>query len=734
VGVNGLSSYLDILDQAWQQHLAPREIDAPTVVSTFAGCGGSSLGYSMAGYRELLAVEWDDNAVQTFKLNFPDVPVYHGDITKLSVEHVLEMTGLQGGELDVLDGSPPCFPAGYTVLTTCGKIPIEFCTASMNVLTHTGQFKKVNHAMTRKYSGQLYTIETKYGRKPISCTPEHPFWARRRIEKLRDNRTRKNSTRYKAYDEPQWIAAKDLAVGDVLCEPHVSGRPDLLIPQVITKQRINVEGISGTDASELRLLERECSIDWRSDDMAWVLGFYVAEGHTRGSNPSLEYDRPGRREVIFSVADKEAVDFAVRLDNVGLHAIVQKHSQGSSRVTVSSMDFWVLCQTVGKYADGKFIPPAFLCMPVTWQSQFLDGYFTGDGCIVSSKRINSQKRKATTISWDVATGIARMIARVYGVVASIEVLYPAGYSKIQGRDVEVKEAYSIGYTLITSDRVRPGFVDEYGAWIPIKNISTTDADNIDVYNLEVDEDSSYTVEGLAAHNCQGFSTAGKRDMSDPRNQLFREYVRLLRGLQPKVFVMENVSGMVKGKMKLIFVDILKELKACGYRVSARLMNAMYFNVPQSRARMIFIGVREDLSREPSHPRAQNKAVTAKEAIHRLTVPTIDLQEAAIRPTWQMHRVLKGIEQKKHFGLVRLVWNEPAPTITKDAGNTTTGMVHPLEIRKLTISEIKRLASYPDAFQVVGSFKEKWARIGNSVPPLFMRSIANHIRTNILRPS
>ena len=94
--------------------------------------------------------------------------------------------------------------------------------------------------------------------------------------------------------------------------------------------------------------------------------------------------------------------------------------------------------------------------------------------------------------------------------------------------------------------------------------------------------------------CQGFSTAGKRKMDDGRNQLFREYIRLLRGLQPKVLIMENVSGMVKGKMKLIFVEILKELKASGYHVSARLMNAMYYGVPQSRQRMIFVGVREDL--------------------------------------------------------------------------------------------------------------------------------------------
>ena len=101
--------------------------------------------------------------------------------------------------------------------------------------------------------------------------------------------------------------------------------------------------------------------------------------------------------------------------------------------------------------------------------------------------------------------------------------------------------------------------------------------------------------------CQGFSSAGKRVMDDPRNSLFREYVRLLRGLKPKAFVMENVAGMVKGKMKLVFVDILKELKASGYRVRAKVLNAMWYGVPQSRERMIFIGIREDLNREPVHP-------------------------------------------------------------------------------------------------------------------------------------
>lgn len=94
--------------------------------------------------------------------------------------------------------------------------------------------------------------------------------------------------------------------------------------------------------------------------------------------------------------------------------------------------------------------------------------------------------------------------------------------------------------------------------------------------------------------CQGFSTAGKRQIDDPRNSLFKEYVRLLRGLKPKVFVMENVSGMVKGDMKHVFAIIMRELKASDYQVKCQLMNTMYFGVPQSRERVIFIGVRNDI--------------------------------------------------------------------------------------------------------------------------------------------
>lgn len=725
-------SYLDILESAWQDHLKPRETNAPTVISTFAGGGGSSLGYSMAGYRELLAVEWDNNAVETFRLNFPEVPVYHGDIAKLSVEECLRLAGIGPGELDVLDGSPPCFPAGIDILTEQCKIPIEFVTTGMKVLTHTGKFKEVLDVFKKTYQGQLYTIKTKYGRKPVTCTAEHPFFVRKRVVLKRDNRTRKNGTQYKSYLDPQWLSASQLEIGDVILEPHINEVVPLEIPKIIEKQRINLEGQSGKENSELRLLERDCNINWQTNEMAWVLGFYLAEGHTRGKNPTLEVNGPCRREVVFSVAEKETVMLADRLIALGFKPTVQKHTQGSSRVTITSINFWALCKTMGRYADGKFIPNAFYGQPIEWQKQFLDGYFSGDGCIVSSKRINSQKRKATTISWNVAIGIARMIAKVYKLVAGIEVLYPAGKSEIEGREVDIKEAYSVGYALPTSERVRPGFVDEYGAWIPISQIDTSDGSGTEVYNFEVEEDNSYTANDFAVHNCQGFSTAGKRILDDPRNQLFREYVRLLRGLRPKVFVMENVSGMVKGKMKLVFAKILRELKASGYRVSARLLNAMYFNVPQSRERMIFIGIREDLGIEPSHPKAESKPITPKIAFDNCPDGKIK-----ILPDW-LKEAAKYIDAgnynhksvERAFLRVRknkagsqntklLSWDRVSCTLIKEE-ISVTGIIHPNRERYLTIPEMKRIASFPDEFQFVGKRKDAVNRIGNSVPPLLMR--------------
>ena len=79
-----------------------------TVISTFAGCGGSSLGYKWAGYKELLAIDFDNNAVQSFKANFPEVPIWNRDIRGVTAEEILNFCNIERGELSIFDGSPPC--------------------------------------------------------------------------------------------------------------------------------------------------------------------------------------------------------------------------------------------------------------------------------------------------------------------------------------------------------------------------------------------------------------------------------------------------------------------------------------------------------------------------------------------------------------------------------------------------------------------------------------------------
>lgn len=235
--------------------------------------------------------------------------------------------------------------------------------------------------------------------------------------------------------------------------------------------------------------------------------------------------------------------------------------------------------------------------------------------------------------------------------------------------------------------------------------------------------------------CQGFSIAGKRQIDDDRNQLFRQYVRLLKGLKPKVFVMENVSGMVKGVMKFLFVEILNELKSCGYKVSVRLLNAMYFNVPQSRERMIFIGVREDIGIEPSHPIAENIPICVKEAIKNADIsgtPNFNDKYSKIYDKIKQGQKASHIINKGFNNCVKINPLKPCCTLPKlQTGHGFATIVHYNEKRGLSVGEGKRISSFPDAFQFIGKYKDKWARIGNSVPPLFMRSIALHIKNNIL---
>ena len=125
--------------------------------------------------------------------------------------------------------------------------------------------------------------------------------------------------------------------------------------------------------------------------------------------------------------------------------------------------------------------------------------------------------------------------------------------------------------------------------------------------------------------CASFSTAGKReagwgkvktysDTKQRTDDLFFEYIRLVNGIRPKVFVAENVSGLVKGTAKGYFLEILAAMKAIGYVVKCKVLDAQWLGVPQQRQRTIFVGVREDLGLDPAHPKPLPYRYSVRDAL------------------------------------------------------------------------------------------------------------------------
>lgn len=358
--------------------------------------------------------------------------------------------------------------------------------------------------------------------------------------------------------------------------------------------------------------------------------------------------------------------------------------------------------------------------------------------------------------------------------------------------------------------------------------------------------------------CQSFSTAGKREKGwgiahahgDGSHQvsddLFFEYARLLTAVQPRTFVAENVSGLVKGTAKGYFKEILKALKAAGYQVSARLLDAQWLGVPQARQRIIIVGVRNDLGLKPVHPRPLPYRYSLRDALAPEFYVTDGVEyqhgpKATIGRTGSdepvrtamatgmggvrefqatiLGRVMSDPETGQslapspsravpgdNYGAALVPLDKPSPTVLSDGQNLvhlgpydetlsvryqygTAGRerVHPddqpvwtvtaegmggvpkhsvsmlgsemvadpetgqslvpiksrlvgetdvvlgvTHRRKFTLGELRRLCGFPDDYVLVGTYTQRWARLGNAVPPPMMRSVAETIRDDILR--
>lgn len=321
-----------------------------------------------------------------------------------------------------------------------------------------------------------------------------------------------------------------------------------------------------------------------------------------------------------------------------------------------------------------------------------------------------------------------------------------------------------GFELLWASEFIPSAQETYRANHPATILDTRDIrevtvqDVLDAIKMQPGELDLFD----GSPPCASFSTAGIRedgwgrvkkysDSKQRTDDLFFEYVRLVKGIQPKVFVAENVKGLTMGAaVDILGTDQLDMFEAqddtiyhslmdAGYIVRYQILNARDLGVPQSRQRVIFIGIRRDLANRygilPSFPRRLPYGYTMRDAMPWLdgaepnpfpVEPETSLAGYATGAEWVMLK--PGEQSEKYFSLVRCDPDKAVPTICASHGSKGIACTcHPHEQRKFSIGELKRLSGFPDDFILQGTFSQQWERLGRAVPPVMMAAVAATIR-------
>ena len=280
--------------------------------------------------------------------------------------------------------------------------------------------------------------------------------------------------------------------------------------------------------------------------------------------------------------------------------------------------------------------------------------------------------------------------------------------------------------------------------------------------------SAFSMAGSVSHG-EGRTHADafgkKKQYSDIKGvenveDLFFEFLRVAKDIKPKVIIGENVEGLTMGEAKEYFHKIQNTFEDIGYLIVANVLDSSYFGVPQSRKRCFFIGVREDVAEKVGinfmtmyqlYPDKNDFRTTLGEAINDVVnddkeeldylFDKISPEKAVGKTLMKMpkdpDKVLTGMDyhdKGHHFNLKRSSLRKPCPTITA-MGNLAgvAGTCHPIEDRKFTIKELKRIMSLPEDFKLTGKHKQQSERIGRMVPPLMMKALAESIYNKVLKP-
>lgn len=249
----------------------------------------------------------------------------------------------------------------------------------------------------------------------------------------------------------------------------------------------------------------------------------------------------------------------------------------------------------------------------------------------------------------------------------------------------------------------------------ISKISTADIPDADII--------------IGGFPCQGFSVANtKRHVGDERNELYKQLIRVIRDKRPKFFLAENVKGILSIGKGQVFQMILNDFRELGYKVQYRVLNAADFGVPQTRLRVIIVGVREDIDFQFIYPKPTHSKdgtdglprwVSVSEALRE--IPDPDLPNDLPNHDYSKYK----LNFNGYIGHRPLDPDLPAPTVTA-RGDDRGGVVilpHPSGLRRMSCRELAAIQSFPLYYDFQGNRSSVYRQIGNAVPVLLGYAVA-----------
>lgn len=630
------------------------------VLSLFDGisCGRLSLDRAGVKYGRYYASEIEKRALKVTQHNYPDT-IQLGDVTKVTADMV-------DGDVFLLMGGSPCFPAGALIMTSLGYKNIEDIETGDYVLTHTNKYQKVVTPMRNK-AKVLYAVST-MSSEGIRATEEHPFYVRRK--------GRVKGNKGFTYSKPEWIKACDLTT------EYMAG---IAINQNSKLPTWNGLEVNENQFDQTRLLNKLVPLIDKLD-FWYIIGRFIGDGWVCTDGKSVELSCTKKTpELLLQITD--------RLDRLGINYCVVTE-RTSLKVQIVMKELHVFLSQFGDGASNKHLTDTIFDLPVNHLKSFLDGVLESGGCYTQNKY------KITSVSRELVYGLGQCVAKAYHRPYSIYKDERPETHIIEGRTVNQKDTYQLTFRKVASNRDH-AFYDAGYIWTPIRKVEKQDYSGW-VYNMEVETDNSYTVNNIVVHNCQDLS-AYKYDRGDvkglegSKSNLFYHFERLFRETKPKYFLFENVP------MRKEWEEIISELLG----VEPIIINSNLVSAAD-RKRLYWTNI-------PGITQPKDKQIYIRDII-------VDAKDVPDKYWYDKPFTYHGeyakvqctldIKGHRHMKEVYNINGKCSTLTTCDGGNLQKKVYQDGRCRKFMPIEYERLMNIPDNYTNVVCDTDRYSTIGN----------------------